>query len=59
MLLSPWLASHYGLYPALFHVSTNEFALLGLILAAGLLVGLIPGYRAYRNSLIDGLTPRL
>lgn len=58
-LLSPWLASHYGLYPALFHVSTNEFALLGLILAAGLLVGLIPGYRAYRNSLIDGLTPRL
>ncbi|MCB1735934.1 MAG: ABC transporter permease [Gammaproteobacteria bacterium] len=57
--LSPWLTSRYGLDPSLFSLSTDELALLAAILAAGLLVGLIPGYRAYRNSLSDGLTPRL
>ena len=32
--------------------------LLGAVLAAGLLASLLPGWRAYRLSLADGLTPR-
>jgi putative ABC transport system permease protein len=33
--------------------------LLGAVVAVGLLASLVPGYRAYRLSLADGLTPRL
>lgn len=35
-----------------------EFALLAGVIAAGVLAGLLPGWRAYRLSLADGLTPR-
>jgi ABC-type bacteriocin/lantibiotic exporter with double-glycine peptidase domain len=38
---------------------TTLLGLLAAVLAAGLLVGLIPAYRAYRLSLADGLTPRV
>jgi putative ABC transport system permease protein len=33
--------------------------LLASVVAVGVLASLIPGYRAYRLSLADGLTPRL
>jgi putative ABC transport system permease protein len=36
-----------------------EWAYIGVVLAAGVLVGLIPAWRAYRSSLADGLSPRL
>ena len=36
-----------------------EWAYIGLVLAAGILVGLVPAWRAYRSSLADGLSPRL
>jgi putative ABC transport system permease protein len=29
------------------------------VLAAGMLAALVPGWRAYRMSLADGLTPRV
>ena len=35
-----------------------QWALWGAIVAAGMLAGLIPGVRAYRLSLADGLSPR-
>lgn len=35
-----------------------EFALLAGVIAAGVLASLLPGWRAYRMSLADGLTPR-
>jgi putative ABC transport system permease protein len=37
---------------------TAYFYVLGVIVA-GLLIGLVPALRAYRNSLADGLTMRL
>jgi len=33
--------------------------LLGLVLLVGLIASLFPGWRAYRLSLADGLTPRV
>ena len=40
-------------------ISLNELPLVGAVVWVGLLASLIPGYRAYRLSLADGLTPRI
>jgi putative ABC transport system permease protein len=39
--------------------SLNEWILLGAVLGSGLVASFIPGWRAYRLSLIDGLSPRI
>jgi putative ABC transport system permease protein len=36
-----------------------DFAILGAIIGAALLMGLLPAWRAYRNTLSDGLTIRV
>ena len=36
-----------------------EWQLMGAVLAGGLLASLVPGWRAYRLSLADGLSPRI
>ncbi len=36
-----------------------EWIYIGVVLLAGVLVGLVPAWRAYRSSLADGLSPRL
>ncbi|MDM8348004.1 ABC transporter permease [Pseudomonas sp. sp1636] len=51
--------AHYGLYLPLNAPSPYEWSLLGAILAAALLMGCIPAWRAYRQSLSDGLSIRL
>lgn len=56
---TPILEAHYGLHFALAWPTRNEWALLAAIVTAGTLIGLIPGWRASRQSLLDGLTPRL
>lgn len=53
------LQSHYGLDLPLALPSTYEWSLLGGILLAGLLMGGVPAWRAYRQSLADGLSIRL
>jgi putative ABC transport system permease protein len=40
-------------------LSSPEFAWLALVVLVGALASVVPGYRAYRLSLADGLTPRL
>jgi len=59
LALEPWVQASYGiaLQPVL--VSAAELKLLVGVLAVGLLAGLIPGYRAYKISLVDGLMPRI
>jgi len=59
LALEPWVQASYGiaLQPVL--VSAAELKLLVGVLAVGLLAGLIPGYRAYTISLVDGLMPRI
>ncbi len=58
-LLGPLVQAHYGLAIRARWISSDELALLGAVIAVGLVASLLPGYRAYRISLADGLTPRL
>ncbi len=58
-LLGPWLQAQYGLGLKLALPSLQELELLGWVILAGTLASLLPGYRAYRLSLADGLTPRV
>lgn len=55
--LGPWLQSSLGLELRLVW-GWRETALTGAILAAGCLASVLPGWRAYRLSLLDGLQPR-
>ena len=58
-LAGPLVQAHYGLTLHPRFVSIEELRLLGMVVFVGLLASLVPGYRAYRLSLADGLTPRL
>lgn len=53
------LQSLYGLYLPIAWPSAYEWGLLGAILLAALLMGSVPAWRAYRQSLADGLSIRL
>lgn len=55
----PWLESRLGLFIVVGWPSTHEFALMIVVAAAGVLIGLIPAYRIYRYSLADGMTIRI
>jgi len=57
--LGPWVQAEYGLVLRLAWPGSGELYALGGVLLAGLLASLLPGWRAYRLSLADGMTPRL
>lgn len=59
LLLSGWVQSRYGIALRLAAPGAEEWTLVGIMVAAGLLAGLLPGIRAYRLSLADGLSPRI
>ncbi len=54
-----YVQANYGLYLPLALPSPYEWTLLGAILGAALLMGVVPAWRAYRQSLADGLSIRL
>jgi len=58
-LLGPYVQSHFGLAIQPKWISAEEFMLLATVVGVGLCASLVPGYRAYKLSLADGLTPRL
>ena len=58
-VLSPWLQAQFGLALTLGLPTPNEWLLLASLLAAGFVASLLPGLRAYRLSLADGLSPRI
>lgn len=57
--LGGWTAARWGLPLHLQAPSAHEGLLLGGVLAAGMLASLVPGLRAYRLALVDGLSPRV
>jgi len=59
LALGPVLSAQFGvtLHPAL--PAAGELTLLLWTILAGFVASLLPGLRAYRLSLADGLTPRL
>ncbi|MGD8497906.1 MAG: ABC transporter permease [Chromatiales bacterium] len=59
VLAQPIVESRFGIFIAIGGPSGYELALLGAVMLAGILVGSIPSYRAYRLSLADGLSLRL
>ena len=59
LMLGPGLQANYGLTLASGPPGAAEWRLLAGIIAVGVAAGLLPGWRAYRLSLADGMTPRL
>jgi putative ABC transport system permease protein len=55
----PWLASRYGIFIPLTGLNGFDAAMLAGIVVAALAMGLFPAWRAYRNTLADGLTIRV
>ncbi|ESQ15602.1 MAG TPA: ABC transporter permease [Chromatiaceae bacterium] len=55
----PMIADRFGIFIAISGPTAYEWILLGAVVVAGFLVGSIPGYRAYRLSLADGLSVRI
>lgn len=58
-LLAPWLQSEYGLALGDAAPTLAQWQWLGALLISGWLASLLPGLRAYRLSLADGLSPRI
>ncbi|MBN8509909.1 MAG: ABC transporter permease [Burkholderiales bacterium] len=55
---APVVQARFGLGLSLGPPDAAQWALLGAVLAAGFGASLVPGWRAYRLSLADGLAPR-
>ena len=56
--LGPWVQAAVGITLRLQAPGSAEWTLMALLLAGGLIASLLPGWRAYRLSLADGLSPR-
>ncbi|MES9972986.1 MAG: FtsX-like permease family protein [Candidatus Thiodiazotropha sp.] len=59
ILGQPYIESRYGLHLPIGLPSLREWLILGLVGTSSLIIGLIPGYRAYRYSLSDGMSIRI
>jgi putative ABC transport system permease protein len=55
----PYIESRYGLHLPIGLPSSREWLILALVGTSSLIIGLIPGYRAYRYSLSDGMSIRI
>lgn len=55
----PWVQQQFGISLQAAAPTLAQWGLLAAVLAAGMLASLLPGWRAYRLSLADGLAPRL
>ena len=55
----PLLESRFGIFLEIGGLTRYDFGLLGGIVAAAFLMGALPAWRAYRNTLSDGLTIRV
>jgi putative ABC transport system permease protein len=52
----PLLERRFGLFFGIGGLGATDLMILGAIVIAALLMGLVPAWRAYRNALNDGLT---
>ncbi|MBL8346982.1 MAG: ABC transporter permease [Rubrivivax sp.] len=56
---APWLQAQFGIALQWAAPTPAQWSLFAAVLVAGMLASLVPGWRAYRLSLADGLSPRL
>jgi putative ABC transport system permease protein len=57
--LQPIVEREFGLYLPIQAPTTTGWIYLGGVLVAGILIGFVPAWKAYRNTLSDGLSVRL
>ena len=57
-LAGPWLQQRFGITLLPAAPTAAQWALFAAVVLAGMLASLVPGWRAYRLSLADGLSPR-
>ena len=58
LLAGPWLQQRFGITLLTAAPTVAQWGLFAAVVAAGMLASLVPGWRAYRLSLADGLSPR-
>lgn len=58
-MLQPVIEQQFGLFIPIRFLGAAEPLYVAVVVVAGLLVGLIPAWKAYRNSLSDGLSVRV
>ena len=56
---SPLLESYFGLFLPINPPNFKDLTILGGIILTGMFMGIIPAFKAYRQSLADGMTIRL
>lgn len=52
------IEQRFGLHLALHPLRATEWTYLAVVMGAGLVIGFVPAWKAYRTSLVDGLSPR-
>ncbi|MBY0490037.1 MAG: ABC transporter permease [Gemmatimonadaceae bacterium] len=52
------IEQRFGLHLALRPLGSTEWTYLAVVMSAGVLIGFVPAWKAYRTSLVDGLSPR-
>jgi len=58
VLAGPALQQQFGISLQAAAPTSAQWGLFAAVLLAGMLASLVPGWRAYRMSLADGLSPR-
>jgi putative ABC transport system permease protein len=49
----------FGVYLPIRPPTTTEITYIAVVIGAGILIGLIPAWKAYRNALVDGLSVKM
>ena len=52
------IEQRFGLHLTIRPLGTTEWGYLAIVLLAGIIIGFVPALKAYRTSLVDGLSPR-
>jgi len=55
----PYVDARYGLYLPIEMLKTDDWRMLAFILCAGALISALPAWRAFRLSLVDGMSVRM
>ena len=58
VIAQPIVDSQFGLYLSIGLPTARDLAVVGLVILAGFVAGAVPAYRAYRQSLADGMIVR-
>jgi putative ABC transport system permease protein len=59
VVLQPFVEGQFGLHLPVKPLTATEHLYVAGVVLAGLVVGLIPAWKAYRNALSDGLSARI